>query len=237
MRDVVNSGARVMATQMARTAQPFGTGESARIKGERAVIRDIARVYATPGRAYADITNFRGKAAFWKAIKAKDFSVAELLLQEFGKELAGVPVRSFDGGAAHTNARNPRGRVNQRRPTMIVTNRNALDSYRAQEIKRVGTGKGGFADIVRRLGTAPRGLRTEGDITANWITRNGRGFGAAYLGGNDKNPSIRIQNRLPYATNILSGTALSEAKFIARQRMIANLESRIKREKVLAQNI
>ncbi len=231
LQDVLDSGARVVATQMARTAQPFGTGADAREAGERATSRDISKVYATPGKAYEDISNPRYKGAFWSAYKKGDISKAQDILDANGSKLRGVQMTRFDGGTAHKGARNTTtGRVNQNRPSMIVIDPKALDRYVKEELKHVGTGKGGFADIVRAIGGSPRGLREEGDITANWITRNGHGYGKAFHSGSPDHPIVTIRNSIPYASHILAGGALNEAIRIGHERMISNLRIAIKSE-------
>jgi hypothetical protein len=230
MRDVLDSGARVVAVQCARTAQPFGTGADAQNAGEKAVARDISKVYATPGKAYEDIAQ-RYKGAFWKAYKDGDIGRAQDILDANGSRLRGVPLESFDGGTAHKSARNAKtGRVRQSRPSMIVTNPKALAKYVEEEQKHVGTGIGGWADVVRAIGGAPRGLREEGDITANWITRRAHGYGKAFQGGTDEHPNIRIENTVTYAANILNGTALAAAVRIGRERMIKNLQIAVRAE-------
>jgi len=232
LRDVLDSGARVAAIQFARTSQPFGTGNDAKQKGEKAVTGDIYRVYAIPGNAWADISNTRARAAFWKSYKAGEIEVAQRILDDFGGRLRGVPMERFDGGAAHRSARSSSsGRVSISRPKMIVTDPRALERY-VQKVKGdVGTGKAAWADVARQISGSIRGLRTEGDITANWITRkSGLGYGRVSRSGSDENPVITIQSRIPYASHILSGTALSEAKAIARRRMIENLQHAVKAE-------
>jgi hypothetical protein len=234
LRDVLDSSARVVATQMARTAQPFGTGADAKVKGDSAVARDILKVYGTPEKAYADIANPKYKALFWKAYKEGQFEVAQAALNQYGDRLVGVPLEDFDGGSAHKTHRGKRsgggrGMVHLTRPVMIVTNPQELHRYIKEIQKNVGFGKGGFADIARALGKSPRGLREEEDITANWITRH-TGFGKAYHGGTEENPTVRIHNAVDYASEILSGSALNEAKRIGRERMLKNLDTAVRAE-------
>jgi hypothetical protein len=228
LQDVLDSGARVMATQMARTAQPFGTGADALQAGRSAVARDIYKVYATPSQAYADITHPKAKAVFWKAMIAGEYEVAQRVLQDFGSNLSGCQVARFDGGTAHKAARN-RGRVRSTRPVHVVTDPQRLTRYIEHVQDNVGFGKGGFADIARALGKSPRGLREDGDITANWILKH-TGFGKAFHGGTDENPTVRIVNAVPYASDILNGTARSEAIRIGRERMIENLQIAVREE-------
>jgi hypothetical protein len=231
LRDVLDSCARTVAINCARATQPFGTGADAQNAGTKAVARDISKVYATPGRAYEDI-NQRYKGAFWKAYKDGDFSRAQDILNANGSSLRGVPMERFDGGSAHKSARNTTtGRVRQNRPSMIITNPKALAKYVEEEQKHVGTGKGGWADVPRAVsGHAPRGLREEGDITANWITRRAHGYGKAFRGGSDEHPTITIVNAVPYADHILSGGARRDAIRIGRERMIENLQHAVKAE-------
>src|SRR5436190_14402190 len=115
VQDVLVSEARTTAIQLAKFTVPAGTGEDAKRAGEKAVERDIAKVYATPGQAWADIFRKGPAAAFWRAFKAGEYPVAQQFLADFGAKLRGLPLEQFDGGAVHRAARNQRGRVNQRR--------------------------------------------------------------------------------------------------------------------------
>jgi len=231
LRDTLDMMGRVVATNCARAAQPFGTGADAKAAGEKAVARDISKVYATPGKAFESLPSNR-RGAFWSAYKKGQIDRAQSILDKYGSSLRGAKLQPFDGGAAHKSARNKtNGRVpDSQKPTIIVTNPKALAKYVAEEQSHVGTGKGGFADIVRAIGGTPRGLREEGGITANWITRRAHGYGAAFHGGTDENPELTIQNRVPYADQILNGTALNEAKRIGRERAIKNLEFAVRAE-------
>jgi hypothetical protein len=240
LRDVLDSGARVMATQMARSAQPFGTGADALQKGRSAVARDILKVYWTPSRAFASIPETRKAKAFWAAYSHGDFEGASAILAESASPVSSVPFEDFDDGEAHRANRERRsgggrGMVHISRPVMIVTNPKALAKYIEKVQKNVGFGKGGFADIARALGAAPRGLRQEDDITATWITHH-RGFGKAYHGGSDLEPTVRIVNSVNYASEILNGAALTKAKEIAHHRIIENLKHAVKAELKKLQN-
>jgi hypothetical protein len=234
MRDVLDSAARVMATQMARSAQPFGTGADALQKGKAAVARDILKVYWTPSRAFTSIPETRKAKAFWAAYSNRDYDGAQAILAESASPVTDVPLEQFDDGEAHKANRERRsgggrGMVHLSRPVMIVTNPRALAKYIESVQRNVGFGKGGFADIARALGAAPRGLKEDGDITASWITHH-KGFGKAYHGGTDTEPTIRILNTVGYASEILNGSALTQAKEIAHHRMIENLTTAVKAE-------
>jgi hypothetical protein len=218
--------ARVTAIELALTSQPFGTGHEAKDKGEKRVASDIYKVYSIPSKAWENIDHPGAKAAFWRAYSSGEFDVAQRFLNEFGGDLRGIPLERFDGGAAHRSAQNKTtGRIpDTQRPKMIVTDPKSLVRYVDKIKGDVGTGKGAWADVSRQISGSIRGLRSKGDITANWITRKSQlGYGQVSRGGTDENPRITITSRIPYASHILSGTALSDAKFIARERGISGL--------------
>lgn len=228
LRDVLDSGARVAAISCAKSTVPFGTGQDAKSAGEAAVRRDISRVYGNAGGAFEAINGKREKGAFWTHYKKGDYDAAEDIAND-----AGVKVGDFDGGAAHRSARNRRGRVNQTKPSIFIirpSERRQLDRYIKQEVDHVGTAKGGWVDVVRAIGGQIRGLREEGDITANWITRKGRGYGRATRGGSEENPQIKITSRIPYADQALGSRAKAEAIRIAKHRSLENLRYAVNAE-------
>jgi len=229
LKDVLDSGARVCAISLAKSTQPDGTGAEAKAQGEGAVRRDILRVYGNAGGVYERISNGQLKGAFWKYYKNGNFERAAQIARD-----AGIDVSDFDGGAAHKSLRGTRIPViRQRQPRIYIIKpreRQKLQRYIEFQQREVGTAKGGWVDVVRFLGGTPRGLRQEGDITANWITRKGRGAGSAVRGGSDFDPKIRITNRIPYIDQLLSQSARNYAEGIAHQRMIQNLEYAVKAE-------
>jgi hypothetical protein len=229
LRDVLDSGARTCAISLAKSTQPDGTGAEALARGQGAVRRDILRVYGSAGGVHERISNGRLKSAFWKHYKAGHFDEAANIAKGVG-----IDVGDFDGGAAHRSLRGTRIPVIRlRQPKIYIIKpreRQKLQRYIEFHQREVGTAKGGWVDVVRFLGGTPRGLRQEGDITANWITRKARGAGTAIRGGSDFDPRIRITNRIPYIDQLLSQSARNYAEGIARHRMIQNLEYAVKAE-------
>jgi hypothetical protein len=230
LRDVLDSGARVAAISLTKSTEPEGTGSEAQTEGENAVSRDIQLVYGNAGRAYEAIRSRVERTKFWALYKLGAYAEATQIAQENG-----VNVGPFDGGAAHKAARRSRRPVILRttKPTIYVIDprqRRRLDRYVKEVQRDVGTAKGGWADCVRAIGGNPRGLREEGDITANWITRKGHGYGAAYHGGTDEHPTITIQNRIPYVDQVLSQSAKRYALNVAHERSLENLRQRVTAE-------
>ncbi len=229
LRDVLDSGAKTVALRCAHSTQPFGTGADAKNAGDAAVSRDIQRIYGDAGGAWSAISNQRLRGAFWFHFKAGRYPKAEEIAAS-----AGVEVGGFDGGARHRSERRTRRPlVLQKRPRYFIIRpreRQRLGQYVKQVQGDVGTAKGGWADVARALGSTPRGLRTPGDITANWITRNGHGYGSFTRGGSDDKPTIRIKNSIPWTRQALSESEEDRAKEIGHALMIKNLEIASKAE-------
>lgn len=221
-RNSVKSWARLAAIECAKLAAPRGTGADAQNQGEAAVARDIYRVYGSAGSAHHLLPVFQ-QALFWRNFKAGNFTDAENRLRNYG-----LNVQPFDGGAAHKAARNKRGRVSQHSPSYFIirpNERRKLEKYIKEEQSHVGTGKGGWADAARQIGSI-RGLRADGDITANWILRKSHGLGFVRYGGTDINPTVTIGNSVVYAAYILDDKGKRLARFIAKERVIKDQEHR-----------
>jgi hypothetical protein len=230
--DVLESEGRICAVSLAKSTQPFGTGADAKDMGERAVARDIARVYATIGDVFGKLpTVGQGDARqFWKLIQLGKFDAAQQILTRFGSRFASIKIGPFDAGALHHQARNARtGRVSQTMPSLVVTNGRALQTYAQSKINLVGFGKSAWANIAKQLGGV-RGLRApklaggERDVTANWITRKGATGSIHRTGWDTARPRLTLTSNVRYADNILSQSAMRNAIRIARERIIKQIQ-------------
>jgi hypothetical protein len=133
------------------------TGPAAGKHGEMVVRRDISRVYATPGRIYAEIAKTDAGAAkgFWAAIKDKsvttkarsnkalgrrqdNLSTAQGIIRSAGGQYNNIQIISFDGGTAHRSARNGLGRVTKDAPGLMVSDPKALAHYVKMRVGNVG---------------------------------------------------------------------------------------------------
>lgn len=122
-------------------------GGDAKKQGERAVRRDLARVYANPGVVYAALKAIdKGAAAsYWKARIAKDFK----RMQTIAESVKGLPafmlkMQAFDGGAEHQNRRGKNGRVTGKTPSMVISDPAKLTKYRKRKERNVGM----FASMI-----------------------------------------------------------------------------------------
>ena len=213
---VLHQAGRLCAVSAAFQAQPFGIDEKAQALGVVATTRDIYRVYATPGKAYDDISDDGAKAGFWKAVKTSAWDRAAKILNRSGARLKSTLIDNFDGGAQHRQLRNNQGRIPaSQKPVMVVKDAQKLKSYVLTEIKKVGFGKGGWAACARALG-GTRGI-------PGWISRQNapgtviENYGATVM-------SITMTNQVPYASAILSPAQKQEAVRIAMDKLRASIQ-------------
>ncbi len=213
---VLHQAGRLAAVSCAFQAQPFGIDEKAQALGVVATTRDIYRVYATPGKAYDDISDDGAKAGFWKAVKTSAWDRAAKILNRSGARLKSTLIDNFDGGAQHRQLRNNQGRIPaSQKPVMIVKDAQKLKSYVLTETKKVGFGKGGWAACSRALG-GTRGI-------PGWISRQNapgtviENYGVTVM-------SITMTNQVPYASAILSPAQKQEAIRIAMDKLRASIQ-------------
>src|SRR5210317_1648784 len=75
LESLVKQEARGLAVELARNTKPFGFSQKAKKRGEKAVAKDILKVFATPDQAYesakaADMTHAN---RFWAHIQNRRF--------------------------------------------------------------------------------------------------------------------------------------------------------------------
>jgi hypothetical protein len=228
-RDVLTQEGRLVAISLAKSSQPFGTGEASLKKGRDRTAGDIHKVYATPGRAYADIANEKQAKAFWWAIKNGKAGKAWGILRKDGRTLRSAGIGSFENGSLHELNRDPNtGRVRLKTPLIVVTNPRQLSVYVRKKQSHVGFGKSAWSGIARQLGSI-RGLRTTGDITANWITRQA-GPGHIAWSGTDESPILTMTSTVRYASQILPDHMKRAAVSIARDRLAKSLLTAMRAE-------
>jgi hypothetical protein len=207
---------RLCAVSLATQTQPFGTGNDAQLMGQRAVVRDIRKVYALPSDVFPAFPNPRAGAAFWQAVQTADWERANGILHRDCPRYSNVDVRAFDGGAAHRANRNNRGRI---APTQeyifVVQNAADLKAYINAEFKLVGYAKAGWAACARALGGVS-GL-------PGWITRQKAPGKVEERFGNGQ-AEITLVNQVRYATEVLSESQKKAAVQIAGDRLFKALQ-------------
>ncbi len=229
MVGALRSEGRIIAVSFARSSQPYGNDSKARDAGRNATARDIAKVYIKPSKAYGDIADRHYQALFWKAVSAKEWDVAALILNQFGSSFRGVRFGAFDPLIHRENRNGRTGRVSTKRPLLIVTDPAKLDSYFTKRKDNVGTAKGAWADVARWLGGV-RGAGEDADISASWFTHKGVGLGRVEWGGTNTSPWIKLTSVVDYAEQVLDAGDRAAAAQIAHSRVQKQLQMAINAE-------
>jgi hypothetical protein len=244
--------ARSLCVSLANSTQPFGLNSNAKAKGEKAVTRDIDRVYKTAPTAAREIASLplpRGKTATQNAKQAAAALAGMIIGKTFGKGKKGFKAQTtaqgllnrlnykpyiytkigqFDGGLAHRQSRYGK---NQRVPKnqyvrQIVTKENELAKYYKEKRGNVGIAKAGWAVCAGILG----GFR---DIP-KWVYRHTGGGRVVDRSqakpGVFSKPYISMTNTIPWISNVISKSTVQRSidiqviKMIKRLSIIANYE-------------
>jgi hypothetical protein len=244
--------ARSLCVSLANSTQPFGLNAKAKAIGEKAVTRDIDRVYKTGSTAVREIGSLpipTGKTKTQNAKQAAAALAALVLGKSFGKGKKGVGAQTaaqalidrlnykpyvytrigeFDRGSAHDNARFG---INRRVPKnqfvrQVVTKETELARYFKQKRGNVGIAKSGWAVCAGILGGF-RGI-------PKWVYRH---TGGGRVVDNSKSaigafskPYISMTNTIPWIANVISKSTVQKSidiqviKMIKRLSIIANYE-------------
>jgi hypothetical protein len=244
--------ARSLCVSLANSTQPFGLNAKAKSIGEKAVTRDIDRVYKTGSTAVREIGSLpipTGKTKTQNAKQAAAALAALVLGKSFGKGKKGVGAQTaaqalidrlnykpyvytrigeFDRGSAHDNARFGKNRRVPKNQFVrqVVTKETELARYFKQKRGNVGIAKSGWAVCAGILGGF-RGI-------PKWVYRHTGGGrvvdrSQAKIAAFSK-PYISMTNTIPWIANVISKSTVQKSidiqviKMIKRLSIIANYE-------------
>lgn len=209
---LVKQETRGLAVELARNTRHFGFGQKARKTGEKAVAKDVRKVYATPSEAYesAQAADMTHADRFWAAIQNRRFARARDALAASTSRYAGVPVGRLDP-ALHKARLGNNGSVTGNKPSQVVTSKKTLDLYIARKQKRVGFAKGVWIQAAKAIGGRVRGA-------AQWVTRHKQAPGTAIVRDGDK-ASVTLRSTLDYMDEVTTDNGIGLALKVAHGRL------------------
>ena len=244
--------ARMLCVSLANSTQPFGKDANAKATGEKAVTRDIDRVYKSGPTAVKDIASLplpRGKTATQNAKQAaaalagllqgrttgkrgaKIVSAAQDLLDRINyKPYVNTRIGVFDQGQAHNKARFGRRKSVPKNQfvSQVVTKDSQLTKYFKEKRGNVGIAKSGWAVCAGLLGGfkgIPKWVyRHTGGGRVN--DQSGKGLGIV------SKPFIQMTNTIPWINAVISTATIQKSidiqiiKMIKRLRYITAAESK-----------
>jgi hypothetical protein len=222
LESLIKQEARGLAVELARNTRPFGFSEAAKKRGEKAVAKDINKVFALPSDAF-EKTKLADPAAadrFWANIQNRRFSKAEKVLQSSNSSWKELSVGRLDP-KFHPQSRNARGIVSRKKPAQIVTSQKARDTYIAKIQKRVGFAKGSWINAAKALGGRVRGA-------TQWASRHKSAPGSATIKTGAK-PSVTLINKLDYIDQVTTTTGINLALQVAAGKLRRALATSLKK--------
>jgi len=235
--------ARMLCVSLANSTQPFGKDASAKATGEKAVTRDIDRVYKSGTTAVRDIASLplpRGKTATQNAKQAaaalagllqgrttgkrgaKIVSAAQDLLDRINyKPYVNTRIGIFDQGQAHNKARFGRRKSVPKNQfvSQVVTKDSQLTKYFKEKRGNVGIAKSGWAVCAGLLGGfkgIPKWVyRHTGGGRVN--DQSGKGLGIV------SKPFIQMTNTIPWINAVISTATIQKSIDIQITKMIKRL--------------
>jgi len=235
--------ARMLCVSLANSTQPFGKDASAKATGEKAVTRDIDRVYKSGPTAVKNIASLplpRGKTATQNAKQAaaalagllqgrttgkrgaKIVSAAQDLLDRINyKPYVNTRIGVFDQGQAHNKARFGRRKSVPKNQfvSQVVTKDSQLTKYFKEKRGNVGIAKSGWAVCAGLLGGfkgIPKWVyRHTGGGQVN--DQSGKGLGIV------SKPFIQMTNTIPWINAVISTATIQKSIDIQIRKMIKRL--------------
>jgi hypothetical protein len=235
--------ARMLCVSLANSTQPFGKDASAKETGEKAVTRDINRVYKSSATAVKEIAALplpRGKTATQNAKQAaaalagllqgrttgkrgaKIVSAAQDLLDRINyKPYVNTRIGVFDQGQAHNKARFGRRKSVPKNQfvSQVVTKDSQLTKYFKEKRGNVGIAKSGWAVCAGLLGGfkgIPKWVyRHTGGGRVN--DQSGKGLGIV------SKPFIQMTNTIPWINAVISTATIQKSIDIQITKMIKRL--------------
>jgi len=233
--------ARLLCVKLANSTQPFGLENDVKKIGEKAITRDINRVYKTPGTASKEIAKLsipNGKTKTQNAEQmAKAFanlvlgkakgnekrrrteSAQQLLNRIRQQPYVGTQVGPFDNGKSHQAARYGKSKRVPKNQFVqqVVTKDSPLARYFKDKRGNVGIAKSGWAVCAGILGGF-RGI-------PKWVYRHtggGRVIDQTKSGIISK-PFIQMTNTIPWINNVISNATIQKSIDIQVINMIKQL--------------
>ena len=213
LESLVKQEARGLAVELARNTRPFGFSEKAKKRGEKAVAKDILKVFATPDQAYetAKAADSTQADRFWAHIQNRRFARAKQALAASPSKWRDLPVGRLDPKLHQQSRTGPQANVTRKEPAQIVTNRKPLDTYIAKVQRRVGFAKGVWIKAAKAIGGTVPGA-------AQWTSPHRKAPGSATVKTGDK-PSVSLISRLDYMDDVTTETGIRLALDTAAGRL------------------
>jgi hypothetical protein len=209
---------RMIAVECAKMTQPWGLTKASQEQGQKAVAKDISKVFTLPSPVYLELRRRSPEAAeqYWVGYKKRNMAAMRKAFYRasYSIDIARTPRREL-----HDAARQYQGRVRLAHPVQLVLDKNALARYKKERQKAVGYVKAGWARAADELG-GHRGIPA-------WASSKQRGAtGRAIIERNALHPKVTIENTIPYVMDNLDPMEVNRALHDAYGKLMKYLSYR-----------
>jgi len=209
--------AQISTKQLAMRIEPYGLTGKAKDISERAIYKDISKVYWTNGQTYNQIKKIDVKLAHAYAAAINDNNPIR------AEEIADKAIKNFsiapldNGEHLEESRRTSRRRVSKASPVNVGDDQ-ALERFKAAKVLTGGTAKAGFLQAGESLGSKFR--------IQKWLKKAG-GLGTSLIKYDGWKTLVTITNHCSYASEVLSETKIQQAIRNAYTSQIKRLEKQI----------
>jgi hypothetical protein len=162
---------------------------TAKKTGEKAVARDIKRVFAKSSYVYDTIKNPAAKAAFWILLKKRKWEDARRIVEaeSYNVRLKNATIVSRPDASLHMSARGKQGRVKSSQHVMqIIANEGSLNAYIRRRQKNVGMAAASLVLMYDARFGALAGV-------PGWVRRHTRSFASSRMTTLTKSTGMHIR--------------------------------------------
>ena len=203
---ILRKEARLFAVDLVHNTQPFGRNKNSKTSGERAVVRDVAKVYANSGKVFSEIDKSSKEAArhMYGLLKNDRLPEAEGLLRKVGGRFSGLRVQEFDNGSAHRAKRRNGVVPFGTRASLVIPEPKDRREYSNNVGRRVGWAKASWAADIHKLG-GTRGLPA-------WTRKAGaKGHIEDYTRSRKPKKGVTFVSRVIYFTRVVRESSVRRA--------------------------
>jgi hypothetical protein len=207
---------RNIAKSMAFSTQPFGLSPASKKKGQKAVAKDIRKLFVTPATLFdqLEMSDPRSAYGFWAAWKEKDLDTMRVVLGR--SKNSDIQILSAPSAQLHGSHRKSRGRVYKKKPVALILNKELLADYIKERQKMVGVTKEGWAEAAKACG-GTRGFPA-------WVNAGRKRSGSADVVRDPFQPQVTITNSTPWITEALPPGTEQEALRIGVEKLLKRID-------------
>jgi hypothetical protein len=225
--------ARLLAKELARRTQPFGTRPDA---GLQRVKNDIGKVIKTDDHLddmINRVTTDSLRTQLKKLLLARNYEAIREIFERIGflRKYSGMQIVS-DFREPHKKNRNTRtGRTFKKADELYISSGN-LDSYISEIQKRVGISKAGWAVAAEALPSTVANKRSAYDFPKFVKDNISQASGSAIDNtSNLSNPTVTLTNSVPWVDRVCTTTDQTQAQSVVIARMKKQMAEILKKRR------